>query len=105
MRRASPRVLPNRLTEDAVDLVFCWDLPKYLTLDAVSGLMAAIGLRARPGTLAHALIFYAERNMKEHPGRFVPTADGELIDRSTPGAVIAAPRYSAEDEESLVSDT
>jgi hypothetical protein len=93
---AAESVLPNRLTDDAIDLVFCWDLPNYLTLDAVSGLMGAIGRRARPGALAHALIFYADRDMKEHPGRFVPTADGELIDRSAPGATIAAPRYSPE---------
>ena len=94
---AAESLLPGRLSDDAVDLVFCWDLPNYLTLDALSGLMGAIGLRARPGALAHALIFYADRNMKEHPGRFVPTADGELIDRSGPGAAIVAPRYSAED--------
>ena len=51
----------------------------------------------RPGALAHALIFYADSNMKEHPGRFVPTADGDLIDRSVTGAAISAPRYSPED--------
>jgi S-adenosylmethionine:diacylglycerol 3-amino-3-carboxypropyl transferase len=94
---AAEYLLPNRLPDDAIDLVFCWDLPNYLTLDALSALMGAIGRRARPGALAHALIFYAERDMKESPGRFVPTADGELIDRSAPGAAIAAPRYSPED--------
>ncbi len=94
---AAESLLPNRLPDDAIDLVFCWDLPNYLTLDALSALMGAIARRARPGALAHALIFYAERDMKEHPGRFVPTADGELIDHSAPGAVITAPRYSPED--------
>jgi len=59
--------------------------------------MGAIGRRARPGALAHALIFYADRDMKEQPGRFIPTADGELIDLSAPGATLAAPRYSPED--------
>ncbi|NND36025.1 MAG: hypothetical protein HKN81_02715 [Gammaproteobacteria bacterium] len=59
--------------------------------------MTVIGRRARPGALAHALIFYAEPDMNEHPGRFIPTADGELIDHSASGAAIAAPRYSAED--------
>ena len=39
----------------------------------------------------------ADREMKEHPGRFVPTAAGELIDRSAPGTLIPAPRYSPED--------
>ena len=94
---AAESLLPNRQPDDAIDLAFCWDLPNYLTLDALSALMGAIGRRARPGALAHALIFYAERDMKEHPGRFVPTADGELIDHSAPGAVMAAPRYSPED--------
>ena len=96
LAEAAESLLPKRLTDDAVDLVFCWDLPNYLKLDAMSALMGAIGRRARPGALAHALIFYADREMKEHPGRFVPTADGELNDRSAPGAAIAAPRYSPE---------
>ena len=90
-------LLPKRLPDDTIDLVFCWDLPNYLTLDALSGLMSAIVQRARRGTLAHALIFYADRDMKEHPGRFLPTADGELIDRSAPGTAVPAPRYSPED--------
>ena len=91
-------MLPNRLPDDAFDLVFCWDLPNYLTLDTLSTLMNAIADRARPGAVAHALIYYSERDMREHPGRFVPTADGsELIDCSTPHAAIAAPRYSPED--------
>ena len=90
-------MLPNRLPDDAIDLVFCWDLPNYLTLNALSALMNVIGQRARPGALAHALIFYSERDMCEHPGRLVPTADGELMDYSATSAVIAAPRYSPED--------
>jgi len=94
---AAESLLPNRLPNDPIDLVFCWDLPNYLTLDALSALMGAIGNRARPGTLAHALIFYAERDMKEHPGSFAPTADGDLVDHSAPGAAIAAPRYSPEE--------
>lgn len=95
--QAAESLLPNRLSVDAIDLVFCWDLPNYMTLDSLSALMDAIGRRAGPGALAHALIFYADQNMNEHPGRFVPTPSGELIDRSAPGAAIAAPRYSAED--------
>ena len=59
--------------------------------------MNAIRQRARPRAQVHALICYAEREMSEEPGRFVPTADGELTDRSTPQASIAAPRYSPED--------
>jgi hypothetical protein len=56
--------------------VFCWDLPNYLTLDALSTLMDAIAHRARPGAVAHALIYCAARDMRDHPGRYVPTAHG-----------------------------
>lgn len=94
---AAEALLPNRLSDDAIDLVFCWDLPNYLTLDALSALMLAIGHRARPGAIAHALISYADSEMKEHPGRFTPTADGKLIDDSAARKTIAASRYSAED--------
>ena len=97
LSRVAESLLPNRLSDDAIDLVFCWDLPNYLTLDSLSALMNAIGRRARAGALAHALIFYAERDMNEHPGRFIPNADDELIDHSSPGAAVEAPRYSAED--------
>ena len=94
---AAESLLPMPLPDNAFDLVFCWDLPNYLTLNALSALMTAIGHRARPGALAHALIFYSERDMSEHPGRFVPTADGQLIDYHPRHASIAAPRYSPED--------
>lgn len=97
LARAARSQLPNRLSDDPIDLVFCWDLPNYLSLASLSALMEAIGRNARPGALAHALIFYADLDMKEHPGRFVPTADGELIDQSGPGASVSAPRYSPED--------
>lgn len=83
--------------DDPIDLIMCWDLPNYLTLDALSALMTAIGRRARPGAIAHALIFYAARDMRDHPGRFIPTNDGELMDHETQGTAIAAPRYSSED--------
>jgi hypothetical protein len=94
---AAESLLPDRLRQEAIDLVLCWDLPNYLKLDALSGLMHEIGRRARPGALAHALIFYAARDMPEQPGRFVPTEDGELVDHSAPVGSIAAPRYSPED--------
>lgn len=90
-------LVPNRPPNDAIDLVFCWDLPNYLTLDALKALMEAIRRRSRSGALVHALIFYAKPDMKEQPGHFIPTADGELIDRSTAGASIPAPRYSPEE--------
>ena len=94
---AAGSLIPNRQPVDGVDLVFCWDLPNYLTLGALSALMHAIGRCARPGALAHALICYAERDMKEHPGRFVPTADGDLVDYNATSTAITAPRYSPEE--------
>ena len=95
--KVAESLLPVHLPDDGIDLVFCWDLPNYLTLDALSAFMAAIERRARPGALAHALIFYAGRDMKERPGRWIPTAEGDLVDSGAPGATTAAPRYSPED--------
>ncbi len=90
-------LLPNPPPGDEFELVFCWDLPNYLTLDALSALMKAIAQRARPRALVHALICYAEREMTEEPGRYVPTEDDKLIDRNARRASVAAPRYSPED--------
>ena len=83
--------------DDRIDLILCWDLPNYLTLDALSALMNAIGRRAAPGAVAHALIFYADREMPDQPGRFIPTDDCELMDFGAHGTSIGAPRYSPED--------
>ena len=94
---AAESLLPDPRPDDPIDLVFCWDLPNYLSLDALAALMRAIGDRARPGALVHALIFYAGREMPERPGRFVPTEAGELMDLSAPSESIAAPRYSPEE--------
>ena len=90
-------MLPRPQSGDAFDVVLCWDLPNYLTLSAMSALMDAIKRRARPGAVAHFLIFYAHREMPEHPGRIVPAANGELVDLRAPGdATLPAPRYSPE---------
>lgn len=89
-------LLPRHRAGDAVDLVFCWDLLNYLKPEAISALMNAITGRARPDTLAHALIVYSERSMPDRPGRFIPTEDWKLVDRATAGSTIAAPRYSPE---------
>jgi len=97
MMAAADSWIGDQPEDDLIDLVLCWDLPNYLTLDALSALMAAIGRRARPGAIAHALIFYAEREMRDRPGRFVPTGVGELLDYGAPGTAIAAPRYSPEE--------
>jgi len=94
---AAASLLPARLTDEAIDLVFCWDLPNYLTLDALSALMGAIADRARPGAMVHALVRYAERDMSEQPGRFIPVDDSALVDHAVPGSLTTAPRYSPED--------
>ena len=89
-------LLPNRPVADGITLVFCWDLPNYLPLSALSALMTAIRDRSGPRALAHALFYYADPEMPQHPGRLVPTDDGELVDLSPAEATIAAPRYSPE---------
>ena len=89
--------LPERQPDAAIDLVFCWDIPNYLELASLTALMAAIGRRARRGALAHALVYYAELQMPERPGRFVPQGAGEVIDRRPQSKPVPAPRYSPED--------
>ena len=90
-------LLPERVTQDPVDVVFLWDLPNHLSLPALKALMQAVGRRSQGGTVAHALIYYAERNMPKYPGRFVPTANSELENHALPGELVAAPRYSPEE--------
>ena len=97
LAKAADALVPDPWPGEPFDLVFCWDLPNYLTLDGLSALMKAIASRARPGALAHALIVYAERQMGAQPGRYVPTAEAELIDTSTRQMSIDAPRYSPAD--------
>lgn len=89
-------LLPEHQCDEAVDLVLCWDLLNYLKPPAMSALMRAIAARGRSGMLAHALIVYSERSMSGRPGRYVPTEDLKLLDRATPAAMVAAPRYSPE---------
>jgi hypothetical protein len=89
-------LLPEHRSDDAVNLVFCWDMFNYLNPGAISALMSAIATRARPDTLAHALIVYSERSMPDRPGRFVPTEDLKLVNRAAPAVAIEAPRYSPE---------
>lgn len=94
---AADSLVVDQPEHDRVDVILCWDLPNYLTLDALSALMQAIGRQARPGAIAHAMIFYAGHEMRDRPGRFIPTGNGELVDFGVPGTAIAAPRYSPED--------
>lgn len=89
-------LLPVHRHDDALDLVFCWDLLNYLRPEAMNALMGAIAARARPGARVHALIVYSERSMPDRPGRFLPTEDWKLVNRAAAAAEIAAPRYSPE---------
>ncbi len=94
---ATDALLPKRSSDEAVDLVFCWDLPNYLSLPALSALMKGIARRCCGGAQMHALIFYADRDMNTRPGRLIPTVNGELLDRGTTNDTIAAPRYSPDE--------
>jgi hypothetical protein len=96
LRHVAESVLPLRRAEPA-DLVLCWDLLNYLNRAALKTLMAQIAERARPGTLVHALIHYADAQMPEHPGHYVPQPDGSLINVAPQSAIRTAPRYSPED--------
>lgn len=89
-------LLPEHCTTEPVDLVLCWDLPNYLKPEAMNALMSAIQERARPGAVAHALVVYSERSMPDRPRRYVPMADGRLVNHATPNSEIDAPRYSPE---------
>lgn len=89
-------LLPAHATDEAVDVVFCWDLPNYLKKEAMLALMEAIAARSCPGTVAHALIVYSERTMPDRPRRYLPTHDDCLVNHSNPRGVIDAPRYSPE---------
>jgi hypothetical protein len=89
------RLLP--ISTEPADLIFCWDLPNYIGLDALRGFFAALGTRAAPGCRLHTLIAYANPQMRDQPGRFVPYDGGRLIDIKPSGSMRPAPRYSPED--------
>lgn len=97
LKRVAESLMPNRLSTDPVNVVFCWDLPDYLSLDALAAVMAAICQRTAPGALAHCITAYSEREMSEQPGRYVPATDGTLVNRNPAGSRIPAPRYSPDD--------
>ena len=101
---ASPAVLAETArsllpTHDgkAIDIVYCWDTLNYLNTAGISALMEAITERGRPGTLAHALIMYADRMMPAHPAFFVPTPERRLFNKNPATGETNAPRYSPED--------
>lgn len=83
--------------KEPIDVVLAWDMLNYLEPAAVSAVMRTLAERSHPGTLAHGLIVYLEQSMPARPGRWVPTPDRHLHDRSNPAGEIPAPRYSPED--------
>jgi len=86
--------LPN---QEPLDLVFCWDLPNYLTMPALCRLFDVVARRAAPGCKLHMLITYSRREMFPQPARYVPGADGQLTQIGSGDRFVAAPRYSPEE--------
>jgi hypothetical protein len=82
---------------ERLDLIFCWDLPNYLSLPALSLLIDALSRRAAPGCRLHMLIAYSKSEMASAPGRYIPAADGTLQQVLSSDQLIQAPRYSPED--------
>jgi hypothetical protein len=81
---------------EALDLVFCWDLPNYLSLNVFSPLCHVLGERAKPGCRLHMLIAYSKREMPAAPARYALTEEGQLIQQCEDASLTAAPRYSPE---------
>lgn len=100
MEDPDPSVIHRLLPEpgaEPLNLVLCWDLPNYLTRDALQSLFDVIALRAAPGCRLHMLIAYSRRDMPAAPARYVPAADGQLSQICANAITSAAPRYSPED--------
>ncbi len=89
-------VLPRHDDPAPVDIVLCWDLLNYLQPAAIAALSGAIEARARPGTLLHGLVVYADSEMPAKPGRYRPTPDRKLTNSRPETEMIRAPRYSPE---------
>ena len=96
LRTLAEAALPERRREPT-DIVLCWDLINYLNRPALAAVMESIANRGRPGTLVHALVYYAERRMPERPSRFLPLDEQRIEIVAPSGALRAAPRYSPED--------
>jgi len=96
IRQCADALLPARRTE-TTDIVLCWDLLNYLNRPALTAVMECIAARGRPGTLVHALVYYAARQMPERPSSFLPLDENrlEIVPQNVP--LRAAPRYSPED--------
>jgi hypothetical protein len=96
LRSIAEAALPAR-RQEPTDIVLCWDLLNYLNRPALTAVMECIAARGRPGTLVHALVYYAARQMPERPSSFLPLDENrlEIVPQKVP--LRAAPRYSPED--------
>jgi len=79
---------------EAADAVLCWDILNYLDRPALTALMSRVAARARPGTLVHMLIVYADTHMPARPGHIVPQEDHSLLDIAVARSEREAPRYT-----------
>jgi hypothetical protein len=82
---------------EPLNLIFCWDLPNYLSLHAFRELTGVFGKRAAAGCKLHMLIAYSKREMPATPARYRIREDGQLIQRLPNDELAPAPRYSPED--------
>jgi hypothetical protein len=83
--------------DERLDLIFCWDLPNYLSLAGLTMLIDFLSRRAAPGCRVHMLVAYSKREMAEIPARYVPGGDFSLVQTLATDTLRAAPRYSPED--------
>jgi hypothetical protein len=96
LRELAEAALPARRRE-STDLILCWDLINYLKRPALTAVMEAIAIRSRPGSLAHALVYYSARRMPQGPSCFVPLDEQRIANVGPPQPERDAPRYSPED--------
>jgi len=85
--------------DESVDLVLCWNLFNYLSIDQIGRVVAELTPRCRPGARLHALIEYSARTMPAAPLSFSPAGPGTLEAVVTDDEQVPAPRYSARDLE------
>jgi len=103
VQQAICKMLPKS-SDEATDLVLCWDMLNYLERPALRAVMSHIAARGKAGTLVHALIFYSHTHMPSQPGCYVPQEDNSLSDVATSLDERPAPRYSPDDLKQCLSD-
>ena len=84
---------------ESLDLVLCWNLFNYLSIDQIGRVVAALAPRCRSGARLHALIEYSARSMPSRPLSFSPAGPGTLEAVVADDEQVSAPRYSARDLE------